>query len=353
MRTALSVFIVLNLLFTVPLFFCGCGGSSKSNYDNTAKGPRVVPVSVISVSSDEVVFSTDKIGVAEVYRQAVLNFTAPGKIETFTAEEEQYLYEGEKVATLDTTQMKAAVEITRIQLKELKKRRLKIQGFLEKGVATELEFDTVDTKYRTMLEKLKIDEDNLTKSVVVAPFSGILLKKMTEKGSFTPPGAPIGVLVDIDKVIVKFDFSDKEIASVKIGSSVELTSDAFPDKVFKGKIDRIVPSVDINSRMTKIKVVAENPLRLLRPGMMVRTDVVTDRFASVVSIPVDCLVYQGKNTFVYVVDKITSMAVRKNIVVERLYGDKALVSKGLSAGETIVLTGQSYLSYSTKVRILE
>lgn len=211
----------------------------------------------------------------------------------------------------------------------------------------------MNTEYLTTLEKLKIDEDNLEKSVVVAPFSGILLKKLSEEGSFTPPGAPIAILVDIDKVVVKLDFSDSEISNVKIGSSIDLKSDAFPDKVFKGKIERQVPSVDGSSRMPRVEIIVENGERNLRPGMMVRADFVVGEFASVVSIPVDCLVYQGKKTFVYVVDTVNSVAQRKNITVERLYKDKALVSKGLSAGQVIVKTGQSYLSDSTQVRVLD
>jgi RND family efflux transporter MFP subunit len=332
----------------------GCGGdSSKSKYDDSSRGPRVVPVSVCLVSRDDVVFSSDKIGVVEVYRQASINFSTAGSIETFPAKEEQYIYKGEKIATLDTTQLRATVEMTKIKLNDLEKRKSKIHAFLEKGVVTELEFDTVNTEYLTSLEKLKIDEDNLEKSVVVAPFSGILLKKIAEKGSFTAPGVPVAILVDIDKVVVKLDFSDNEVATVKIGSSIELRTDAFPSKIFNGTIQRIVPSVDISSRMTRVEIIVENPERMLRPGMMVRTDIVLDKFKSAVSIPVDCLVYQGAKTSVYVVNRLTFVAVRRKIIVERLYGDKALVSEGLEAGETIVSTGQSYLSDSTQVRILE
>lgn len=345
---------VLTIVLILSMTLSGCGGDgSKGKYDNSLRGPRVVPVSVCLVSSDDVVFSADKIGVVEVYRQASINFTTAGTIETFPAQKEQYIYKGEKIATLDTTQLKATVEMTRIKLNELEKRKTKIQTFLEKGVVTELEFDTVNTEYLTSLEKLKIDEDNLGKSVVVAPFSGILLKKIAEKGSFTPPGAPVAILVDIDTVVVKLDFSDNEVSTVKIGASIELRTDAFPSKIFNGKIQRIVPSVDISSRMTRVEITIANPERMLRPGMMVRTDIVLDKFSSVVSIPVDCLVYQGRKTSVYVVDRISSVAVRRKIVVERLYGDKALVSKGLETGETIVSTGQSYLSDSTQVRILE
>ena len=348
----MKVFWLVSLLISLGTL-SGCGGAGKNTYDDGNNGPRVVPVSVCSVSKEDVVFSSKKIGVVEVYRQASINFTTAGKILTFPAKEEQYVYKGERIATLDTTQLKAAVEITRIKLRELEKRKEKIEGFLKKGVATELEFDTVNTEYLTSLEKLKIDEDNLEKSVVVAPFSGILLKKLSEEGSFTPPGAPVAILVDIDKVVVKLDFSDSEVSSVKIDSSIDLKSDAFPGKVFKGKIVRTVPSVDGSSRMTRIEIIVENGERLLRPGMMVRAEIVVGEFDSVVSIPVDCLVYQGKKTFVYVVDTVNSIASRKNIVVERLYKDKALVSSGLATGQVIVKTGQSYLSDSTQVRILD
>jgi len=340
------------LCLTLTLVAACAPGGRTTDADEGARR-REVPVTVVRTVTDDVVFSSPKVGAVKVNRQVSINFTTPGRLEHFMAEEDQYVRENEPIARLDETELKAAVETARIQLADLEKRKEKLEGFLQKGVVTEAEYDQVKTQYLTTKEQLTVARDRLEKAVVKAPFAGIVFKKLAEQGSFVPPGAPIAVLVDIDHIRVELDFSDREISKVAVGSAIEVKADAYPDKTFRGTIDRVVPSVDPRSRMTRVELLIPNPGRLLRPGMLVRTDVVVGSYRQVISLPVDCLVYQGKRTFVYVVDGSSNTARRRDVTVETLYRDRAVVTSGLSAGESVVESGQSYLADGTSVRILE
>lgn len=347
--------------YALPIFLlslviiAGCGSGGTTDDKDERMGRREVPVTTVMAKLDDVVFSSPKVGAVKVNRQVPINFTTPGRLEDFLIKEGQYVRENEIIARLDETELKAKVETIRIELKELSKRREKLEGFLAKGVVTEAEYDQVKTKYLTQKEALKVAQDRLSKAIVRAPFAGILLKKLSEKGSFVPPGAPIAVLVDIDQVRVELDFSDREISKVSVGTSIDVRTDAYKERVFKGKIERVIPSVDPLSRMTRVELLIPNKERVLRPGMMVKTDVVVGAYRNVISLPVDCLVYQGKKTFVYVVDESSNTAEKRIVKVETLYKDRAVISpgKGLQAKDLVVESGQSYLADGTKIRILE
>lgn len=344
MRTALILLLLV----------VGCGGCGSSARDGAVEtAEREVPVTVVTAQTDDVVFSSGKVGAVKVNRQVSINFTTPGRIEQFLVDEDQYVREGEPVARLDATELKAAVETARIKLADLEKRREKLQRLLEKGVTTEAEYDQVKTACLTTREELALAEDRLAKVVVTAPFAGVVLKKLAEAGSFVPPGVPVAVLVDLDRVRTEFDFSDREIGKVSVGGAIEVRADAVPDRVFPGTIERVIPSVDPRSRMTRVEVVMDNPGRVLRPGMLVRSDIVVGSYRNIISLPVDCLVYQGARTFVYVVDPGDRRGRRRDVRVETLHRDRAVITEGLTGGELVVESGQSYLSDGTAVRVLE
>ena len=344
--------VILIWLLVFICFLPACGSSSTGDGKEETRR-REVPVTTILAKKENVIFSSPKVGAVKVNRQVPINFTTPGRLEEFLIKEGQYVRENEVIARLDETELKANVETIRIELAELSKRREKLEGFLTKGVVTEAEYDQVNTKYLTQREALKVARDRLTKAVVRAPFSGLLLKKLSEKGSFVPPGAPIAVLVDIDEVRVELDFSDREIGKVAVGSSIDVRTDAYKERTFKGVIERIIPSVDPRSRMSRVELLIPNKDRILRPGMMVKTDVVVGSYHNVIALPVDCLVYQGKKTFVYVVPDGANIAKRIYVKVETLYKDKAVITEGLEANDVVVESGQSYLANGSKIRILE
>ena len=318
----------------------GCA-SQSSQTEGDDRRERRVPVTVVEAVTDDVVFTSTKIGAVNVNRQVHINFAVPGRLEEFLVDEDAYVRAGEPIARLDATELEAAVETSQIRLRELSKRTEKLERLLQKDMVTEAEYDQVKTEYLTCQEELRVARDKLSKVRVSAPFAGVVLKRLAEVGSFVPPGVPVAILVDIDTVRVQLDLTDQEIRKIAVGEALQVRADAFPTRRFDGTIDRIVPSVDPRSRMTSIQLLVTNPGRLLKPGMMVRTDIVVGAYQKVISLPVDCLVYQGTNTFVYVVTGVEPTSHRRSVSIGPLYKER------------VIETGQSYLNDGSLANVLE
>ncbi len=106
-----------------------------------------------------------------------------------------------------------------------------------------------------------------------APISGIVTKKMAILGQFTKEGSEMYTINDLSHVWVKLDAYELDLPWIKYGQDVSFTTPSIPGKTFKGKVLFIDPVLDTKTRSVKVRVDAENPGYLLKPGMFVSAEV--------------------------------------------------------------------------------
>lgn len=102
-----------------------------------------------------------------------------------------------------------------------------------------------------------------------APISGVVTKKNAVPGQFVREGTDMFIINDLSRVWVKLDAYESDIPWIRYGQDVTFTTSAIPGKVFKGKVLFIDPVLDTKTRSVKVRVEAENPDFLLKPGMFV------------------------------------------------------------------------------------
>jgi HlyD family secretion protein len=130
-------------------------------------------------------------------------------------------------------------------------------------------------------------EERLEETEIFAPIDGVILEKFVEEGqiiasgiSNVSGGTAIATIADMSRLFIIADIDETDIGSVKVGHTVQITADAFPDKVFKGKVTRISPQGIIDNSITifKAKVeVADKGKLLLKPMMSANIVIVTQR----------------------------------------------------------------------------
>lgn len=329
---------------------CGLqGGKSASSAPQFVE--QRVPVKLATVGTDTVLFSTSKLGVVTPMRQVQLNFKTSGQLKTWFVEEDQIVREGEKVAVIDDLMLKANVEKATLAVERFASELERLAPLVEKRMIPQPKYDELETRHRTAQTELKVARAAMEWSTVTAPFTGMLLKKLAVEGSFVAPGMPIAILIETAELKCELDFSDAEVRKIPLGKQVDVFCDSFPDDIFRGKITRILPKMDLNTRMTKVEMVVDNAERRLKPGQIIRTTIVTDRMENVVSIPVDALAWQEKRAFVYTVAE--GKAVRKELTLGKYYKDRVVVLEGLTVGTSIVVAGQAFLTDGAKVTVVE
>ena len=128
-------------------------------------------------------------------------------------------------------------------------------------------------------------EERLDETDIFAPIDGVIIEKLVEEGqiiasgiSNVSGGTAIATIADMSRLFIIADIDETDIGSVKIGHAVQITADAFPNEVFKGKITRIAPQGVIDNSITifkaKIEIKGTGKI-LLKPMMSANIDIVT------------------------------------------------------------------------------
>lgn len=119
------------------------------------------------------------------------------------------------------------------------------------------------------IEEIKANNKPLLNLTLLAPISGIVTKKNALLGQFVREGMEMFIINDLSHVWVKLDAYESDMPWIRYGQDVTFTASAVPGKVFRGKVLFIDPVLDTKTRSVKIRVEAENPDLLLKPGMFV------------------------------------------------------------------------------------
>ena len=198
----------------------------------------------------------------------------------------------------------------------------------------------------------------ISQKLVRAPFDGELGMRRVEVGQFLTAGTPIVSLTDLAHLWANFTVTEKDSAQIKVGAIVRLKVDAYPGRVFEGRITTIEPQVSSDTRSIHLQATIENPDNILKPGMFVTTTIVLPEKAPVITVPETAVTYtlQGDSVFHIVEDKDkkgdTSLHVERSFVQtgQRVDG-RVEILRGVSVGDRVVAVGQIKLQNDMPVVI--
>jgi len=201
---------------------------------------------------------------------------------------------------------------------------------------------------------------SLRDTALVAPMSGVVIARQVEVGSLAAPGTVGYVVADLTRVKAVFGVPDRLIDRARTGLPLSITSDAFGDTVFPGRITAVSPSADNQSRVFSVEVTIDNPKRLLKPGMIASVEVPavgsvvnvhfpTVGLAAVVKAPATPAGYA-----VYVAEGPDTRTVVRSraVTLGPMVGNRVSVTDGLRTGERVVVTGASLLHDGDVVRVI-
>ena len=248
------------------------------------------------------IFASGTIEITEVE----ISTKVAGRIEKLLVDEGDSVIKDQVLIELDyeelqakLKQAEAALRVSLAQLSQAKSSLANLKDNLDRinelyqaGSATQQQLDDLRTKYQVAQEQLnlsknlveqnsasidliKIQTDN---SIIKSPINGLVLSKNTETGEVVLPGISLLTVGDLARPWVKIYIMETDLGRVKFGQKAEVRVDAYPDKVFEGKITYISSQAEFTPKniQTKeervklvfgIKVSLENPLQILKPGM--------------------------------------------------------------------------------------
>lgn len=178
---------------------------------------------------------------------------------------------------------------------------------------------------------------------------GVIAKMNFDPGAMVSPQLPIASVVNIDKVLIHTSVVERDYARVKTGALAKIYNVAFPDKWFEGRVSKIAPTLDQFSHTADIEIQIPNPGHLLKPGMFVQIELITDKKENVPMVPKTAVANRaGKNVVFVANEKILEMR-----EVKLGYYDlkNYEVLEGVKTGELVVVEDLPVLRDGIKIRI--
>ena len=180
--------------------------------------------------------------------------------------------------------------------------------------------------------------------VVSSPRNGYIVEKNINAGSFirNDNGQNLFTISDMQDVWVWANVFETDINKIKPGAAAEVTTLAYPDKIFYGKVDHINTVLDPSSKAMKIKIVLPNANLLLKPQMFTRIIINERKDEKALMIPTKALVFDGgKNYVILYKDKYNIKAQEVDIL--KTVGEKTYIHEGLTAGDMVITKNQILL----------
>lgn len=237
-------------------------------------------------------------------------------------DDEEYALAAEQAkANLAVTE--ATSEDAKRQMEIAKRDHARTAALLESKVTTVAEFDKVDAAYKAkealyqttlaqasaLRSALQIAEVKRGYTRITADWpsgssdSRVVGDRYVNPGALLQPNAPILSLLDINSLYAVIHVTERDYAKIKPGETATLETDAYPGRVFSGRVERIAQELDANTRVATVKIDFPNPEGILRPGMFVRVRIEYQKRENVVALPITAIVRREAGRGVFVVDK--------------------------------------------------
>lgn len=258
-----------------------------------------------------------------------------GRIErlnvNFTGEK---VHKGQLLATIYSPELYAAQQelITAASLKET-------QPALYKAVRNKLKLWKLSDKQINQIEASGKVKEYIP---VYATVSGTVTEKLIEQGDYIKQGQPLLKIANLNKVWGNFDVYESQIELFEKGLEVLITTNAYPNKEFKGNIDFIDPILDTKTRTTKLRVVLNNEQQVFKPGMFVMAKIehLKANNQEKLMIPSSSVLWTGERSVVYLKTSPDEPVFEmREVSLGNQLGNVYEVLQGLSVGDEIVTNG--------------
>ncbi len=300
-------------------------------------------------------------GTVTARREARLSSRATGLVMEMRVEEGHLVEKGDVLMTLDTAlaeirleEIRAEINRSRIQLKEAKRQEEEVRELAKTGGFPKSEAETRKSSVlvsEATLQQLLVREREQTELIarhrLIAPFGGVISRKLTEEGEWVPTGTPVLELVETEKPRFDLQVPQEFLTRVSDAEKVIVRLDAHPGIPLEAHIATMVPVKDEVSRtfLTRLEFDDERPLAA--PGMSGTAEIsFRPREGESVRIPRDAVVrYPDGKIKVWVVSRNGEETLVRSREIEtgNALGEFTEVLSGLEGGEQIVLKGNESL----------
>ena len=316
--------------------------------------PATVSTMVVEATAWQPKLSS--VGNVRAFRGVDLSTEIGGLVQTVPIKSGMDVKEGDLLIKLndasDVAQLnslKAQADLAKV-INERDRQQLAIQA-ISKNV-----FDTSKADAKSKQAQVEQQTALVAKKNLKAPFSGRVGIVMINPGQFVNPGDKLLTLQTLDPIFVDFNLPQSNAEQIQVGQEIVVTTDAFKDASFAGKVTAVSPKVDTNTRNIQIEAQLANPDKKILPGMFANVNIKLGDEVKMLTLPQTAVTYNPYGSTVFIAkptgkkDKQGKPALEAQqvfVTTGPTRGDQVAILKGVEEGATVVTSGQLKLKNGT------
>ena len=295
-------------------------------------------------------------GSVETRKNVVLNAEMGGVLQRVYVEDGQKVSKGQTLAKIDDgglSQQLAQMEIQRDLAKTTYERQKRLW---DQQIGSEIQYLQAKSSYEGQVNAVNQMKSQLSKSVVSAPFSGVIDEIITEQGNVVSPGqTPILRLVNLDDMYIKADIPENYIQNVTKGKMVEVTFPVLGETI-ETKVKQTGSYINPNNRTFNAEIEVPNKNKNIKPNLTARVKINDYTNDNAILVPQN-IISENSNgeQYLYILEKTEDdHATAKRVIIEtgKSQGDNIEVLKGLNGGELIIQEGARSVKEGQTVKIM-
>jgi len=343
----------MNRVLSILLLSFGIAGCARGRAAAPdAREKTLVAVRVGRVAFELVTRPVTATGTLGPKEEVPLSFKVGGVIAKLRVDEGQSVRAGDTLALLDLSEIDAAVVRARSAADKAERDLTRAQRLYGDSVATLEQAQNAATGRDVARAELETATFNRRYAIIVAPASGVILKRSAEPGELVQAGIPILKLGSHARgAVVRAGLADRDVVRVRLGDRAVVRFDAFPDQTFEGSVTELAGASDPMTGTYDVEVAVPSASRLAS-GLVGRVEIRPAATHPVALIPIESLLEaDGSHATVFAVSADGRRAERRSVTIAFLTGDRVAVTSGLEGVTTVVTDGAAYLDDGATLRI--
>lgn len=310
------------------------------------KKPAPIAVETYTVEPAPLVRTVDAVGSLRSPESTQVAAEIGGKIVYLNIPEGERVQKGHVLARLDGTTTRAEMAVAKARLQGAQTTLGRTQALSREKLIAEQAVDQAESDEEVAASEVHRYAASLQKTVITAPFTGVVGLRRVSLGAYVSPGTPITTLTSVDDLELVFPVPERYVAAVAVGQRVRGVVGACTHR-FRGEVSVMEPAVDPATRTLFVLARVEKQPEL-KPGMSAAVRVDVEQVEGALSIPQEALIRRGMKTFVYVVKNGEPKAT--DVQVGAFDPREVEILSGLQPGDVVVAAGHQRIRPGVTVR---
>ncbi|MCC5861636.1 MAG: efflux RND transporter periplasmic adaptor subunit [Gammaproteobacteria bacterium] len=355
-RSAGQPIVSAALALLLALVLVGCNDTPSG--PGSAPGGRpqarpALPVQAYAVERQDLSRSVVVSGTVEPLRSVRLAARTSGIITRLDVEEGDRVREGQRVALIDVREQRAELRRVRAALLEETANLERLEALAMRGQIDTASVERAASQLERTRAEVELWETRVAFGELEATLDGVVTERLAEPGEAVSQFQSLLTIADTSTLVVRFGFSELDVASLAPGMEVPVRIDALRGQPpLPGRVRRIMPATDGPSRLVTVEVELAPPAEtVLRLGFLARAEVMVERRQGVLAVPLGSIGVGAQGSHVMVIDDEQRLR-RRPVVTGPSRGTWREILEGLAPGEVIVNANPTDFGEGQVVRVV-